>query len=77
MRACTTGSTATTTANGGALHVEGEHFADCSTAESVARLNPFRDCLIELRDPQTAAVGIGNCQTWVQGSWPELGLPDG
>ena len=61
----------------GALHVEGEHFADCSTAESVARLNPFRDCLIELRDPQTAAVGIGNCQTWVQGSWPELGLPDG
>ena len=42
---------------------------------SAARLNPFRDCLIELRDPQTAAVGIGNCQTWVQGCWPELGLP--
>jgi hypothetical protein len=61
----------------GPLVVEGEHFADCSTPDSAARLNQFRDCLIEVRDLQTNAVGVGNCQTWVQGRWPELGLPDG
>jgi hypothetical protein len=61
----------------GPLHVEGEHFADCSTAEAVARLNQFRDCLVEVRDEESGAVGIGNCQTWVQGRWPELGLPEG
>lgn len=61
----------------GPLHVEGEHFADCSTPEAAARLNQFRDCLIEVRDGETAAVGVGNCQTWVQGRWPDLGLPDG
>ncbi|MBS0305700.1 MAG: hypothetical protein JSR43_10055 [Proteobacteria bacterium] len=61
----------------GRLAVDGEHFADCSTPEAVARLNQFRDCLVELRDSATGATGIGNCQTWVQGRWPELGLPDG
>ena len=61
----------------GPLHVEGEHFADCSTPAAVARLNQFRDCLIEVRDEETSAVGVGNCQTWVQGRWPDLGLPDG
>ena len=61
----------------GPLVVEGEHFADCSASEAVARLNQFRDCLVEARDSLTGAVGVGNCQTWVQGRWPELGLPDG
>jgi hypothetical protein len=49
----------------GPLHVEGEFVADCSTPESVARLNQFRDALIEVRDPVTGDVGWGNCQTWV------------
>ena len=61
----------------GPLVVEGEHFADCSSPEATARLNQFRDCLIEVCDSATGAIGIGNCQTWVQGRWPELGLPDG
>jgi hypothetical protein len=60
----------------GKLLVEGEYFADCSTPESVARLNQFRDCLIEVRDSETGAVGWGNCQTYVHGAWPELGLPE-
>ena len=59
----------------GPLALEGEYFADCSTQEAVARLNQFRDCLVELRDTTTGAVGVGNCQTWVQGRWPDLGLP--
>ena len=61
----------------GPLHVGGEYFADCSTPENAARLNQFRDCLVEVRDGETGAVGIGNCQTWVQGRWPELGLLEG
>ena len=58
----------------GALVVEGEHFADCSSAESVARLNQFRDCLVEMRDSETGAIGWGNCQTWVQGQWPAMAI---
>ena len=45
--------------------------------DSVARLNQFRDCLLELREEASGALGIGNCQTWVQGPWPALGLPEG
>ncbi|CAB1367316.1 conserved protein of unknown function [Denitratisoma oestradiolicum] len=61
----------------GKLLVEGEHFADCSLPEAVARLNQFRDCLIEVTDSETGARGWGNCQTYVNGKWPELGLPEG
>lgn len=51
----------------GTLNVEGDFVADCSTPEAVARLNQFRDALIEVRDPVTGDIGIGNCQTWVSG----------
>ena len=51
----------------GPLNVEGDFVADCSTPEAVARLNQFRDALIEVRDPVTGDIGIGNCQTWVSG----------
>jgi len=51
----------------GPLTVEGEHEADCRTPEAVARLNQFRDALVEVTDLETGAVGWGNCQTWVQG----------
>lgn len=60
----------------GPLAVEGEYFADCSTAESVARLNQFRDCLVVVTDQETGATGWGNCQTYVAGPWPEFGLPE-
>ena len=59
----------------GPLHVEGEHFADCSDPATVARIHQFRDCLIRVRDTATGAVGWGNCQTLVLGAWPEFGLP--
>ena len=58
----------------GKLFVEGEHCANCATPEAVARLNQFRDALIEVFDPVTGATGWGNCQTWIQGHWPEFGL---
>lgn len=55
----------------GPLNVEGEYFADCSTAESVGRLNQFRDCLIRVHDHHSGATGWGNCQTYV------IGTPEG
>ena len=51
----------------GPLLVEGDYCADCSTPQAVARLNQFRDALIELHDPVTGATGWGNCQTWTHG----------
>lgn len=51
----------------GELHLDGEYFADCSRPEAVARLNQFRDCLVEATDETTGARGWGNCQTWVAG----------
>lgn len=59
----------------GALHVEGEHIADCSAPAVVERIHQFRDCMIRVRDAATGAVGFGNCQTYVSGPWPEWGLP--
>jgi hypothetical protein len=56
-------------------HQVDSDISPCSTAESAARLNQFRDCLIEVHDQETGAIGVGNCQTWVQGAWPQLGLP--
>ena len=59
----------------GALHLDGEHFADCSTPENARRLNQFRDCVMAFVDEATGARGTGICQTWVQGRWPAMGLP--
>jgi hypothetical protein len=58
----------------GALNVEGDYFQDCTTADSVARLNQFRDCMIRVEDPAGGGIGWGNCQTWVHGPWPDYGL---
>ncbi|NDA44313.1 MAG: hypothetical protein EBX78_11965, partial [Gammaproteobacteria bacterium] len=55
-------------------HLEGEYFADCSTAENARRLNQFRDCVMRVQDEGTGATGTGICQTWVQGRWPAMGL---
>jgi hypothetical protein len=52
----------------GPLMVEGDYVADCSTAQALARLNQFRDALIEVHDPLTGATGWGNCQTWTHGN---------
>lgn len=58
----------------GRSFLDGSHHTDTSTPQSVAELNQFRDCVIRVRDEHTGAVGWGNLQTWVSGSWPELGL---
>lgn len=58
----------------GQFHIEGEHFKDCSSVESVERLNQFRDCMIRVEDPVGGGIGWGNCQTYVHGAWPDFGL---
>jgi hypothetical protein len=60
----------------GPFHLEGEYFADCSQPEAVSRLNQFRDCFIEVHDDIGSAIGWGNCQTFVLGDWPEMGLQE-
>ncbi|MBX9152008.1 hypothetical protein [Rhodococcus qingshengii] len=60
----------------GPLILDGDYYPDTSAPESVEQLNQFRDCVIRVRDEETGALGWGNCQTWVSGDWPTLGLPE-
>ena len=39
-------------------------------------MHQIRDCLIRATDPETGAIGWGNCQTIAIGSWPQFGLED-
>ena len=58
----------------GALHVDGERIADCSTAESARRLHQIRDTSYASPIPVGGGVGCGNWQPIVTGALPELGL---
>lgn len=49
----------------GPLTLGGEHSADGPTPDSVARLNQFRDGLIEVSDSEIGATGWGDCRAWV------------
>jgi len=56
----------------GELHIEGDHFSDCSELETAKRVHQIRDCLIKVTDGD--AVGYANYQSVVNGEWQELGL---
>jgi hypothetical protein len=58
----------------GALHVEGDHFADCSRPEVAREIHQHRDCVIRVEDPVGGGVGWGNLQSVVLGGHPDLGL---
>lgn len=58
----------------GELHVDGDHVVDAAEPGVLDRYKQFRDCLIRVEDPVGGGVGIGNCQTWVHGAWPDFGL---
>jgi hypothetical protein len=58
----------------GALHIEGEHFEDCSTAENARRLHQIRDCVVRIDDPVGGGVGIGTMQTMAFGTHPGTDL---
>ncbi len=60
----------------GALHVDGEHIADCTDPEVARRLHQIRDTVMRVTDPVGGGEGWCNMQTIVAGGWPDLGLSE-
>lgn len=60
----------------GALHVDGEYFADCSDPTVARRIHQHRDCVIRVDDPVGGGVGIGNLQSIVLGADAAMALTD-
>lgn len=60
----------------GEFFIDGTYYPDTSLPEVAEKINQFRDCIIRVHDVETGATGWGNIQTWVAGSWPEMGLSD-
>ena len=56
----------------GALHLDGEHIADCWDEEHLNLLGQFRDTPIRVREGE--AEGYGIMESIITGVWPELGL---
>ncbi len=57
----------------GALHVDGEHVAECDTVDVARRVHQLRDCAVRVDDPVGGGHGVGVLQTIVIGDWPDLG----
>ena len=60
----------------GKLHVDGEHVADCTTAEAARRMHQLRDTVVAVEDPVGGGHGWANAQPLVIGPHPELGLDE-
>lgn len=58
----------------GELVVDGERLADCSDPDLARRLHQIRDTVVRVRDLDTGAEGLGNCQPIIAGGFPSLGL---
>jgi hypothetical protein len=56
----------------GALHLDGEHIADCWDDEHLALLGQLRDTPIRVREGD--ATGYGIMESIIGGEWPEYGL---
>ena len=61
---------------GPGLHVDGEHVADCTTAEAARRLHQLRDTVVAVEDPAVGGRGWANAQPLVIGPHPDLGLSE-
>ena len=60
----------------GALHVDGEHIADCTDVATAHRIHQIRDNLVRVEDPVGGGVGVGNMQTIFSGPHPDSGLTE-
>ncbi len=60
----------------GALHVDGEHIADCTDPAVAPRMHQIRDAVMKVSDPVGGGTGWCNLQTIIVGAWPELGLDE-
>ncbi|HZJ28270.1 MAG TPA: hypothetical protein VFF40_14865 [Acidimicrobiia bacterium] len=60
----------------GALHVDGERIADCSTPDAARRLHQIRDTVVHVVDPVGGGEGWGNCQPIITGRDDDIGLDE-
>lgn len=60
----------------GKLHVDGEHIADCTTADTARRIHQIRDAVMRVDDPVGGGRGWCNFQTAIVGEWPDEGLDE-
>ena len=60
----------------GALHVDGEHIADCTDVATAQRIHQIRDNLVRVDDPVGGGAGVGNMQTIFSGPHPGAGLTE-
>jgi hypothetical protein len=60
----------------GALHVDGEHIADCTEPETAKRFHQIRDAVLRVEDPVGRGQGWCNFQTTITGAWPDEGLDE-
>jgi hypothetical protein len=58
----------------GELRVDGERIDDCSDPTVARELHQLRDTVVIVRDLDTGAEGLGNCQPMITGEHPDLGL---
>ena len=58
----------------GELHVDGDHFGDCTDPEVARRIHQHCDCVVRVEDRAGAGVGWGPMQTIAIGGFPEFGL---
>jgi len=58
----------------GELVVDGERLADCSAPDLARQLHQIRDTVVRVRDLDTGAEGLGNCQPIIAGEYPAMGL---
>ena len=58
----------------GELVIDGERLVDCSGPDIARQLHQIRDTVVRIRDLDTGAEGLGNCQPIIAGGFPTLGL---
>lgn len=58
----------------GELVIDGERLADCSDRDLARQLHQIRDTVVQIRDLDTGAEGVGNCQPIIAGDFPASSL---
>ena len=60
----------------GPERIDGDHFADCTADDALARVRQHRQALVRVDDRATGGVGYGDLQSIVTGAHADLGLTE-